>query len=93
LSGEQKAALGQENENGAMPHVLLREFDKAVEAAMGRVRAFAVEDLETARFVGRQQLPTTVGGLLVHAADHTQRHVGQVVTTAKVVMAGRGMAP
>jgi hypothetical protein len=92
LSGEQKAALGQENENGAMPHVLLREFDKAVEAAMARVRAFAAENLEAQRFVGRQQLPTTVGGLLVHAADHTQRHVGQVVTTAKVVMAGRGMA-
>jgi hypothetical protein len=30
-------------------------------------------------------LPTSVGGLLVHCADHTQRHVGQAVTTAKVV--------
>jgi uncharacterized damage-inducible protein DinB len=34
-------------------------------------------------------LPTTLGGLLVHMADHTQRHVGQAVVTAKVVIAGR----
>jgi len=34
-------------------------------------------------------LPTTVGGLLVHVADHTQRHVGQAVTTAKIVVAQR----
>jgi len=34
-------------------------------------------------------LPTTVGGLLVHVADHTQRHVGQAVTTAKVITAQR----
>ncbi len=37
--------------------------------------------------VGRKQLPTSIGGALVHVADHTQRHVGQVVTTAKVLKA------
>jgi hypothetical protein len=46
--------------------------------------------LEEQRFVGAQRLPTSLGGLLVHVADHTQRHVGQAVTTAKVVMARRG---
>jgi len=35
--------------------------------------------------VGEKHLPTTLGGLLVHIADHTQRHVGQAITTAKVV--------
>ena len=92
LSEEQKTALGGENESGAMAHVLLREFEKAVDAAMARVRALAGENQETARFVGRKRLPTTVGGLLVHIADHTQRHVGQVVTTVKVVIADRGSA-
>lgn len=93
LSEEQKTALRGENEHGAvMAHVLLREFEKAVDAAMARVQALAEADLETMRFVGKKRLPTTVGGLLVHVADHTQRHVGQVVTTAKVVMAGRGSA-
>ena len=47
-------------------------------------------DLEQVRFVGKKQMPTSVGGLLVHLADHTQRHVGQVVTTAKVLRARNG---
>jgi uncharacterized damage-inducible protein DinB len=38
-----------------------------------------------AREVGRQRLPTTVLGLLVHVAEHTQRHTGQIIATAKVV--------
>ena len=38
-----------------------------------------------ARAVGRARLPTTVLGLLFHAAEHSQRHAGQVVTTAKIV--------
>ncbi|MEP6714465.1 MAG: DinB family protein, partial [Terriglobia bacterium] len=36
------------------------------------------------RRVGRQQLPTTVIGLLVHIAEHTQRHVGQAISAAKL---------
>jgi uncharacterized damage-inducible protein DinB len=36
-------------------------------------------------------LPSSLGGLLVHVAEHTARHVGQMVTTAKVVVAGRGL--
>ena len=47
-------------------------------------------NLDTPRFVGRKQLPTSIGGALIHVADHTQRHVGQVVTTAKVIKALRG---
>ena len=38
-----------------------------------------------ARGVGRRKLPTTVLGLLVHIAEHTQRHVGAIIATAKVV--------
>jgi uncharacterized damage-inducible protein DinB len=36
------------------------------------------------RKVGRAGLPATVLGLLVHAAEHTTRHVGQAMTTALV---------
>ncbi len=75
-----------------MPHVMLRDFDRAMEQAMARVRAFAGQDLEQSRAVGRRALPTSIGGLLVHVADHTQRHVGQTVTTVKVLMAGRSQA-
>jgi len=44
---------------------------------------------DKARWVGRGCLPSSVGGLLVHCADHAQRHVGQLVTTAKVVVGMR----
>jgi hypothetical protein len=93
LNEEQLAALAHEGVDGEMAHALLRDFEKAIDAAMARVRALAGQDMEAARAVGRRQLPTTVGGLLVHVADHTQRHVGHVVTTAKVVMAERRSAP
>ncbi len=81
--------LKSEAEAVASRDELFGEFDRAMEVSEARVRALASVDLETARAVGRKQLPTSVGGLLVHVADHTQRHVGQVVTTAKVLMALR----
>jgi uncharacterized damage-inducible protein DinB len=55
------------------------------------VRALANMNLEEVRTVGKKQLPTTVAGLLVHIADHTQRHVGQAITTAKIVAAGNSI--
>jgi len=68
----------------------LMEFAEAIEVSTKRVLAFSDKSYELPRSVGRKKLPTSVGGLLVHCADHTQRHVGQAVTTAKVVMAMRG---
>ncbi len=88
LSQEQMAELAREAAS-AMRHVLLREFGKSMEGAAQRVRGFIGADLEAERFVGRRRLSTTLGGLLVHVAEHTQRHVGQMVTTAKIVKASR----
>ena len=62
------------------------ELNLAFDESARRVRAFDVGALEQARNVGKKQLPTTVAGLLVHVADHTQRHVGQAITTAKILM-------
>lgn len=67
----------------------LMEFAEAIEISFKRILAIPLATYEQPRFVGRKKLPTTVGGLLVHVADHTQRHVGQAITTAKVVMAQR----
>ena len=61
------------------------ELHQALELSAARIRAISPNDFATPRGVGRQQLPTTVGSLLVHCADHTQRHTGQLVTTAKLV--------
>jgi hypothetical protein len=65
------------------------EFAEGIEVAVTRVLGISSESYGQVRAVGRKKLPTTVGGLLVHCADHTQRHVGQAVTTAKVVVAMR----
>jgi uncharacterized damage-inducible protein DinB len=90
LSGEQVALLKSEIEPGAHREELFAEFSQGLKDAAQRVRALAGADLEQLRFVGKKQMPTSVGGLLVHLADHTQRHVGQVVTTAKVLLARNG---
>jgi hypothetical protein len=54
-------------------------------AALGQVRSTPVSELLQPRTVGRKQLPTTVLGLMFHAAEHCTRHAGQMITTAKVV--------
>ena len=59
-----------------------------ISAALGQVRSTAASELLQPRAVGRKQLPTTVLGLMFHAAEHCTRHAGQMITTAKVVRQG-----
>ena len=89
LSVPQKAALSVELEPGAEASLIFQEFAMACEEAVLRIHALAAVDPAQPRAVGRKALPTTVGGLLVHCADHTQRHTGQAVTTAKLLLALR----
>ncbi|HXB20287.1 MAG TPA: DinB family protein [Candidatus Solibacter sp.] len=90
LSGEQIAGLKSELDPGATKSQLFTELTAALAASAARIRAFETNQMEEARQVGKKQLPTTVGGLLVHVADHTQRHVGQAIITAKIVAAPQG---
>ena len=85
LTREQLAALSAEMDDVGTASAALQEFREGVTQAMLRVRAIAPESFAEPRGVGRKMLPTTVAGLLIHCAEHTQRHVGQMVTTAKVV--------
>ena len=87
LNDNQMKALKSEMDPGATHHVLFAEFCGALATSATRIRHLAHSDMEASRTVGRKGLPTTLGGLLVHIADHTQRHVGQVITTAKIVQA------
>lgn len=89
LSGEQIAAMKTELDPGATRNELQAELVVALSRSARRIRAFLPEQLAEERKVGKKQLPTTVAGLLVHVADHTQRHVGQAVITAKIVLAQR----
>ncbi|HLX44960.1 MAG TPA: DinB family protein [Bryobacteraceae bacterium] len=85
LSESQLASLAAESVPGASREELLAELDAACTRAESIVRALDPAILPTPREVGRKRLPTTVIGLLTHIAEHTQRHVGQAITTAKLV--------
>ena len=92
LNAAQKAALAAEGQPDLRPQVvagLLAEFDGAVERALAQLRATDEATLTQGRAVGRGQLPSTVVGLLFHAAEHTQRHMGQLMTTARVIQGNR----
>jgi uncharacterized damage-inducible protein DinB len=86
LSEKQLAAFKSEMNAGATHNDLFAELSAALTTSAARIRSFSSADLEASRSVGRYKLPTTLGGLLVHIADHTQRHVGQAITTAKIVL-------
>ena len=86
LSPAQLSALSSELVAPPDKAAVLVEVREAIASATNRVRAIGNGSFEEPRYVGRKRLPTTVAGLLVHCAEHTQRHVGQAVTTAKVVV-------
>jgi uncharacterized damage-inducible protein DinB len=90
LTAEQLTALKAEQSGNETLAELMAEVEASFSNAAERVRVLATADFEIFRGVGRKQLPTSIGGALIHVADHTQRHVGQVVTTAKVLVALRG---
>ena len=89
LSAEQLTALKAEQTGDESLAALLAEVEASFSNAAERVRVLATADFETFRGIGRKQLQASLGGALIHVADHTQRHVGQVVTTAKVLVALR----
>jgi uncharacterized damage-inducible protein DinB len=88
LTAEQLAALGQEGsplDASTTAAVLLQAFHEQVELTLKQLRATTESELLAPRGVGRAQLPSNVLGLLFHAAEHTQRHVGQLLVTARVL--------
>ena len=89
LTAEQLAALKAEQDGDEALAELLAEVEISFSNAADRVRVLAAANFDNPRSVGRKQLPTSIGGALIHVADHTQRHVGQIVTTAKVLKAVR----
>lgn len=64
-------------------HTLLVRFNQQVDKALAQLKNTDEMTLTEFRGVGRKQLPSTVIGLLVHGAEHTMRHVGQLMVTVK----------
>jgi uncharacterized damage-inducible protein DinB len=87
ISADQLAYLKSELDSQSSRDRLLADLRTALARDAERVRAFTPEQYALPRAIGRKQLPTTVAGLLIHVAEHTMRHVGQAITTAKIVLA------
>lgn len=90
LSETQLAYLAVENEVPTTPGstiALVQHFHQTVEELLAYLPTVPETALPEFRPVGRAGLPSTVIGLLVHAAEHTTRHVGQLLVTARVVQA------
>jgi uncharacterized damage-inducible protein DinB len=85
LNDSQKDAFRAESNPLGDLDTLLAGVRHAIETALAQLRATPPESLAEPRTVGRAALPTTVLGLLFHAAEHSQRHAGQIVTTARIV--------
>ncbi len=88
LNDEQMAELRAESTPPDPPpgvDELLIRLDQAVDRMFDVLRETPDTALLEPRGVGRKQLPTNVLGILMHAAEHAQRHAGQAVTTAKVL--------
>lgn len=64
---------------------LIEDFNKQIEKAIFQLKNTDEATLTEVRGVGRAKIPSTVIGLLFHAAEHTTRHLGQLLVTSKVV--------
>ncbi len=78
------AALAAEMQPGASLAELLADVDRALRHAGKTIRAIDPATFAEPRWVGRKRLPSTVLGLIVHIAEHTQRHLGQAISAAKL---------
>lgn len=87
LSEEQLAYLSAEGKQDAhlsVAHLLLA-LDTQISAAIAALKVTDEKQLTAIRTVGRKQLPSTMLGLLFHAAEHTMRHTGQLLVTVTVI--------
>ncbi len=88
LSNIQLKALSSEKEPpypGCSAEELISRFNQQVNNCLHQLKIIKEQTLTEPRAVGRAQLPSNVIGLLVHSAEHTLRHVGQLLVTVKVV--------
>jgi hypothetical protein len=90
LSPAQLADLAAEMEPRGGRAELLAGVDRALRRADAVIRDLDPARLREPRAVGRQALPTTAIGLVVHLAEHTQRHLGQAILTAKLAASRPG---
>ena len=84
LSEAQLAALANEQHAGAEADDLLAAATGAITAAMAQIRELRESEFTENRFVGRARVPVTALGLAFHIAEHTQRHLGQLIVLCRL---------
>ncbi|WP_349292955.1 DinB family protein [Zobellia alginiliquefaciens] len=87
LSQAQFAYLSEEGKPNTTINVddLVAAFQNKVEEALSFFNTLNEATLKGTRTVGRKKLPSTTLGLLFHAAEHSQRHIGQLLVTKSVL--------
>jgi len=64
---------------------LVENLHRQIQQSVQKLALIDPETLTEVRFLGRKRIPTTLIGLLFHAAEHAQRHVGQLLVTARCI--------
>lgn len=91
LSPAQLAVLGHEGDPGAGADQLVAEAQAAVARALVQLERTPAGSYGEIRLVGRAEVPATVLGLIVHAAEHSSRHAGQFITTLRIARGHRAV--
>jgi uncharacterized damage-inducible protein DinB len=84
---QQLKAEGKGEGSGITSAQLVQAFQQQVDKALEQLRTTDEKSVIQLRKVGRAGLPSTVLGLLFHAAEHTMRHTGQLLVTVNVLRA------
>ena len=87
LNAQQLKELSEEGKNNPDINLssLLGRLNNQVDIFLTQLSAVDPKSVTEFRGVGRRQLPSTVMGLLFHAAEHTMRHTGQLLVTVKIL--------
>jgi len=85
LTEAQFAYLRAEGSPGSSRDELMKQVEQALSRTENTIRAISPATYADPRYVGRKRIPTTVIGLLIHIAEHTQRHCGQAITTSRIL--------
>lgn len=75
---------GQRNDNLCLED-LKGNLEWTIEGFIEALKHINPDSLTEERFLGREKIPTTQIGLLFHAAEHAQRHYGQLLVTLNLL--------
>ncbi|MBC8165750.1 MAG: DinB family protein [Bryobacteraceae bacterium] len=85
LTEDQLQVLGHEKDRELSREELRDMTETSIQKAEALIRSTDPNRFGDRREIGRKRIPTTLIGLLFHIAEHTQRHVGEAIITAKLV--------